>query len=306
MSRQVLHSWSATSLYIFLEDQNLHQGRAVSTAYLQTATCRRAPATCVTCPATWSLTAARAPCWPGRGCRGRTWRRTPRSPCTPTTPRRRGRGTASAPRRRTPPPGPGPWLCPPFHFIYLNMIHRNCDGLFVFETSTFLSALLCSQPSSAQCRYQAQNINWRHRAEIDSRYKTRLHRYVRICGLRRVGLESGRKLTVNVGRSTIWSLQQHGEHIFTFVLLSTRGRQPGMCPTTQHIYWCLLKWRMHSTCAPVQHCHCTILFIICLCLCIICLLGTREVAKVSQMMSHVSTINLCGVKSVERLWDLIC
>ena len=52
MSRQVLHSWSATSLYIFLEDQNLHQGRAVSTAYLQTATCRRALATCVTCPAT--------------------------------------------------------------------------------------------------------------------------------------------------------------------------------------------------------------------------------------------------------------
>ena len=50
-------------------------------------------------------------------------------------------------------------------------------------------------------------------------------------------------------------------HVCIVINPATGTWQPGMCPITQHIYWCLLKWRMHSTCAPVQHCHyCYVLF----------------------------------------------
>ena len=47
-------------------------------------------------------------------------------------------------------------------------------------------------------------------------------------------------------------------HVCIVINPATGTWQPGMCPITQHIYWCLLKWRMHSTCAPVQHCHYTV------------------------------------------------
>ena len=54
---------------------------------------------------------------------------------------------------------------------------------------------------------------------------------------------------------------EHTFHVCIVINPATGTWQPGMCPTTQHIYWCLLKWRMHSTCAPVQHCHyCYVLF----------------------------------------------